>query len=142
MNKILAIFLMALGLCIVLPATGQARVFVGVGIGGGGYGYGGGYYPGYYGGYYPGYYGYPYYAPPAVVYTPPPVVYAPPAATVYEQAPTPVSTPVDNQPAPVTTGDQGQTCRTYDSTAKIDGATAHTTGTACLQPDGTWKIVR
>jgi surface antigen len=36
----------------------------------------------------------------------------------------------------------GQQCREYQSTAVIDGQPQPTDGTACLQPDGTWRIVK
>ena len=61
-----------------------------------------------------------YYAPP-VYYYPPPVVYTAPA-------------PATVAPA--------QTCREYQSTTIIDGRPPRTYGTTCLQPDGSWRIVR
>jgi hypothetical protein len=74
----------------------------------------------------PAYYPPPvYYAPPPVYYAPPPVVYAPPAAAPSYQSPS-----------------QGQDCRAYQSPTTIDGRPQSTTGTVCLQPDGTWQIVR
>ncbi|HEV2677670.1 MAG TPA: hypothetical protein VGV37_24280 [Aliidongia sp.] len=73
-----------------------------------------------------------FYAPPPVVYAPPPVVYAPPPV-VY--APTPA--PAAYAPAPAT-----QTCREYQSTIQVNGQPQPSYGTACLQPDGTWRIVR
>lgn len=36
---------------------------------------------------------------------------------------------------------QGQHCRDYTSTVTIDGRTEYAKGTACRQPDGTWRIV-
>jgi hypothetical protein len=72
-----------------------------------------------------------YYAPPPPVYyyPPPPVVYAPPPAPVY--AP----------PAPVSAAPQ-QHCREYQSESSVGGVPSTIYGTACLQPDGTWRIVR
>jgi surface antigen len=35
----------------------------------------------------------------------------------------------------------GQYCREYQTTIVIDGQTEQAYGTACRQPDGTWKIV-
>jgi hypothetical protein len=67
-----------------------------------------------------------YYPPPPVVYAPPPVVYAPSA-----QAPAPV--------APVVSQEQ---CREYQAPAVVGGEPGNTYGTACLQPDGSWRIVR
>ena len=73
----------------------------------------------------PAYY-YP--TPPPVYYYPPPAYYAPPPAAY-------VPPVAQNQT-------QGQTCREYQSTMTIDGRPQQTYGTACLQPDGTWQIVR
>ncbi len=33
------------------------------------------------------------------------------------------------------------TCREYQTTTTIEGVPQPTRGTACLQPDGTWKTV-
>ena len=71
-----------------------------------------------------------FYAPPSVVYAPPPVVYAPPPV-VYAPAPAAYA------PAPAT-----QTCREYQSTIQVNGQPQPSHGTACLQPDGTWRIVQ
>lgn len=113
-------------------AGGHSHAFVGINLsyGFGGYGYGYGYAP------YP-YYGYwprPIYAPPPVVYAPPPVVYSPPLA--YAQPPV-VGTPT----SPPYTSRSGQTCREYQSNAIVNGRSQPVYGTACLQPDGTWRIV-
>jgi surface antigen len=35
---------------------------------------------------------------------------------------------------------QGQNCREYQQTVTIDGKTERAYGTACRQPDGSWKI--
>ncbi len=139
MKKTLSIGLLALALCAVMPAASQAaRVSVGIGIGGGGY-YGG---PGYYGpAYYPGYYPPAYYvAPPPVVYAPPPV-YATPIApqVVYQAAPSSV---VADQTSPTFTDENGRTCREYQANATVAGGPGQAYGTACLQPDGTWRITR
>lgn len=74
---------------------------------------------------YPPYY---YAPPPPVVYAPPPPIYVPPPAQTAMPAPPPQT--------------QSQTCREYQSTAIIDGRPQQTYGTACLQPDGTWRIIR
>ena len=106
-----------------------------------GIGLGYGYYPpgwGYYG--YPGYYYPPYYvAPPPVAYVPPPAYYAAPAPAPVYAAPS--SIPAD-QTSPTYTDERGQTCREYQSTAIVGGASQPTYGTACLQPDGSWRVVR
>jgi len=80
----------------------------------------------------PAYYPPPaYYYPPPAYYYPPPVYYAPPPAAY--------------APPPQTYGQNEQTqqtCREHQSTTTIDGRPQQTYGTACLQPDGTWQIVR
>jgi len=79
-----------------------------------------------------------FYAPPPVVYAPPPVVYAPPAAYApapADYAPAPAAAPYGAAPAT-------QTCREYQSTIQVNGQPQPSYGTACLQPDGTWRIVQ
>ena len=69
------------------------------------------------------YYGYDpyYYYPPPVAYAPPPVAYAqPPTAPAYDQS----------------------FCRNYQTTVVVDGVSQPTSGVACRQPDGTWRIVQ
>jgi hypothetical protein len=78
--------------------------------------------------YYPYYY--PYYAPP-VVYAPPPVY----AAPVYA-APTIRAVPTRDF-----RDSSGQYCREYQRTAIIGGQQQPVYGTACLMPDGAWRIV-
>jgi len=94
------------------PAPAEARGFVSFGVG---VPLGPAYYPPP-----PAYY---YYPPPAY-YAPPPVAYAPPP-------------PVAAAPVEPT----GQHCREYQATSTIDGRPQQTYGTACQQPDGTWRIV-
>jgi hypothetical protein len=69
---------------------------------------------------------YPYYPPRVVYYAPAPVVVAPvpanPASPVYQ------------------TGD-GRYCREYQASIAVGGAVQPSYGTACLQPDGVWRIV-
>ena len=77
-------------------------------------------------------------APPPVVYVPPPTYYAAPAPVTYAA---PSSIPAD-QASPTYTDEQGQTCREYQSNAMIGGALHQAYGTACLQPDGSWRVVR
>ena len=36
----------------------------------------------------------------------------------------------------------GETCREFQTGVTAQGQTSAGTGTACRQPDGTWKIVR
>jgi hypothetical protein len=102
-----------------LPQPAAARVSVGIGIGlplfGPAYG-APAYYP-------PAYYPAPYaYAP---VYAPPPA----PAYYAQPQSYAPAGAPASSQ------------CREYNTTTVIGGTPQQTVGTACLQPDGTWRIV-
>jgi len=120
---IAATFLIAFG---ALPTAAEARVFVGA------------YYGGYYGAPYPAYY-YPYYvAPPPVVYAvppAPPVIYASPVAVAPMTVPAPVV--AANQTSPTFIDSYGRTCRHYEATSP--GGAPY--GTACLQPDGSWRTV-
>jgi len=76
-------------------------------------------------------YGYSYYAPP-------PVYYAPPPRVVYVPAPPALSA----VPAsPVYRTSDGQYCREYQSTVSVGGQPQPSYGTACLQPDGSWRVV-
>ncbi len=94
---------------------------------------------------------YVYHRPPPVVvyrYAPPPpiviyrepapqIVYAPPPQVAY------MSPPVSAVPAsPVYTDAAGRTCREYQTTVSVGGAAQPGYGTACLQADGSWRIVR
>jgi peptidoglycan hydrolase-like protein with peptidoglycan-binding domain len=85
-------------------------------------------------------------------YAPAPVTQAPVAAAPAAPAPTagssagapalPALPQTSSATAPVagtTTG--GQTCQPYESRTMVDGKEQMTAGTACLQPDGTWKRV-
>lgn len=83
---------------------------------------------------------YRYAPPPRVVYvTPPPtVVYAAPPQVVYESP-----APVHAVPAsPVYTDSSGRSCREYQTTVTVGGAAQPGYGTACLEADGSWRIVR
>ncbi len=114
-SRILALGALAALLCIGLaPQEASARAFFSFGIG----------IP-----LAPAYYPPPpvYYAPPPAYYAPPPAVYVPPAP-VY--APAPAYAPAPGQ------------CREYQSTTMIEGRPQQVYGTACLQPDGSWRIVR
>ena len=110
------------------------------------FGYSSGYYPRHHSHHHHGGYGmnYVYVAPPPVYYYPPPpprVVYVnPPPPPVYYSAP-----PAAYQAQALTggplTGSQPQ-CREYQSTAVVNGQPVASYGTACLQADGSWQIVR
>lgn len=97
--------------------------------------------------YYGGYYGRPYYRPyrpyyygdPAYYVAPPPtVVYQQPTQVIYAPAPTMYA----NQISQTYVDDRGQTCREYQSTGSVGGRLQQTYGTACLQADGSWRIVQ
>lgn len=63
-----------------------------------------------------------YHAPPPVVYSAPPVVSAIPSSPVYQAA-------------------DGQYCREYQGTVTVNGRAQPSYGTACLMPDGAWRVV-
>ena len=75
-----------------------------------------------------------YYAPPRVVYVP-----APPPSVVYVPAPEPALAAVPT--SPVYRAANGQHCREYQSTLSVGGMPQPSYGTACLQPDGSWRVV-
>jgi hypothetical protein len=107
-----------------------------------------GYSSGHYRPYYP-YHHHPYWGPryrssfvvvpPPVYYPPPPPVYYAPPQAYY---PPVVSPMVDATPAsaPYRTSD-GRYCREYTATTVVGGVAQSSYGTACLQPDGSWRIV-
>jgi len=75
-------------------------------------------------------YGY-HYAPP--VYYPPP-----PPQVVYVPAPPPLAaTPT----SPAYRTADGRYCREYQATVMVGGVPQPSYGTACLQPDGSWRVV-
>jgi hypothetical protein len=87
---------------------------------------------------------------PKVVYTapPPPAYYAPAPGYYYAPPPPPQPAyayyppqPAYAAPAPAPTYSTAN-CREYSGTIMIDGQEQRSYGTACLQPDGTWRIVR
>jgi len=77
----------------------------------------------------------PLYDPPPPVYYYPPVYYAPPPAVYVQPA------PIAAQPASPSYQRNGQICREYRTTVVIGGVQRPSYGTACLQPDGSWRIV-
>ncbi|HLO77684.1 MAG TPA: hypothetical protein VK196_14600 [Magnetospirillum sp.] len=82
-----------------------------------------------------------YYGSPRVIMVypaPPPVVYAPAPPVVYVNP-----SPVEAIPtSPPYTDPSGRYCREYQTTVRVDGASQPAYGTACLMPDGQWRIVR
>lgn len=99
------------------PQPAAARVHVGIGFG----------LP-FYAPAYPA----PYYYPPA--YYPAPYAYAPAYAPPAYYAP-----PAQPSSAPATSS--ADQCREYNTTTVIGGVPQQMVGTACRQPDGTWRIV-
>lgn len=70
---------------------------------------------------------------------PPRVIYAQPSPRVVFMDPAPVQAiPM----SPPYTDNQGRYCREYQSTLTVGGMSQPGYGTACLQPDGSWRIVR
>ncbi|MBX6324275.1 MAG: hypothetical protein IRY94_20875, partial [Rhodospirillaceae bacterium] len=92
-------------------------------------------------------FGWYHHAPPPVYYVPPPVYYVPPPPPprIYYTPPpayAPPPLPADAQPvSPAYQGPGGQTCREYSTTVYIGGRPQVSYGTACLQPDGSWRLV-
>ncbi len=85
------------------------------------------------------YYGRPYYYPPPVYYYPQYVPVAPPPV-VY--VPVPRAPAMAAQPSsPVYQTQNGQYCREYQGTLNIGGQQQPSYGTACLQQDGSWKLM-
>jgi hypothetical protein len=84
------------------------------------------------------YYPAPVYPYPDPYSVPPPVVQGPPPTVVMPAAP---STVVGTPTSPPYAAPNGQTCREYQGTAEIGGQRQMTYGMACLQPDGSWRIV-
>ena len=74
------------------------------------------------------------YAPPP----PPVVVYREPAPQIVYAQPQVSAVPV----SPVYTDPMGRTCREYQTTLSVGGTGQPGYGTACLQADGSWRIVR
>ncbi len=119
MLGVVGALLAGIGLATVLPSPAQARGFVSFGI------------------------GVPLLPGPSYYYPPPPLVAYPPPAPVY-YAPAPVyypPEPVYAPPPPMAYAPQGE-CREYQSTTTIAGQPESVVGTACRQPDGTWRIVQ
>ena len=86
--------------------------------------------------------GFPFLLPPPVVYAPPPAYYYPPPPVVYAPPPAYYTQPPAYAAPAAAAAPPGQQCREYQSTAMINGQPQQTVGTACLQPDGTWRITK
>ena len=72
---------------------------------------------------------YPYHYPPYYYYPPPAYVAVPPYGTVQPL------------PPPAAQDTSGRTCREYQTTVQVNGQWQPAYGTACLEPDGTWRTV-
>ena len=87
-----------------------------------------------------------YYAPPPRYYQPPPrVIYAPPPTIVYADPPPVIYAPPVVARNVLTSGPIQQTahyCREYHSMSTVGGQQIASYGTACRQPDGSWRIVQ
>jgi len=89
-----------------------------------------------------GYWGPPAYRPRVVILEPPRHgYYVPPPPMVY--APAPYGGPnISALPAsPVYQTQNGQYCREYQATVTVNGTPQASYGTACMMPDGAWRVV-
>ena len=88
------------------------------------------------------YWGPPAYRPRVVVVQPPPVAYytAPPPV-VYAPAPYGGGQVSAVPASPVYQTAGGQYCREYQAAVTVAGAPQRRYGTACLMPDGSWRVV-
>lgn len=78
-----------------------------------------------------------------VIIAPPPnVIYVAPPQVIYMPAPAPSAPPIPaNAVSPVYQDRTGHYCREYQANIVVNGRSQPSYGTACLQPDGTWRIV-
>ncbi len=86
--------------------------------------------------------------PRTTFYMPPPPIYVAPSRTVvYETTVVRPTTTIINsslavdQTSPSYYDASGRLCREYQSTGWVSGTRSAIYGTACLQPDGTWRVV-
>ncbi|HYG91668.1 MAG TPA: hypothetical protein VD978_36080 [Azospirillum sp.] len=115
-RQILRLFLFSVAVALIATPASAGRTRVGIGLSFG----------------FPLFFGPPifYAPPPPVVFAPPPVVFAPPAGL----SATPTS--------PTFVGPSGAFCREFETSARVGGRIERLFGTACQQPDGTWRVVR
>jgi len=76
----------------------------------------------------------------------PPPVYLPPPPVVYVPVPQPVpavplATPLATRTSPTYLGPRGRYCRDFQMPGVVGGRPATLVGTACLDPDGQWRVV-
>jgi hypothetical protein len=80
---------------------------------------------------------YHYHYRPPVIVSPPPVIYRAPPQVIYQEPPVVSAVPS----SPVYQAPNGQYCREYQGTVTVNGRSEQSYGTACLMPDGTWRVV-
>lgn len=86
-----------------------------------------------------------YWGPPPYYYAPPPRVvvvepqYYPPPQVLY--APSPYGQVSAVPASPVFRAPNGQYCREYQAGVTVNGYQQPSYGTACLMPDGAWRVV-
>lgn len=68
---------------------------------------------------------------------PPPIYYAPAPRVVYLPTPPPLTAAPTSPPYRTV---DGRYCREYQATVTVGGMPQPSYGTACLQPDGTWRV--
>ncbi|QCO17773.1 hypothetical protein D3869_21535 (plasmid) [Azospirillum brasilense] len=72
----------------------------------------------------------------------PPPLYAPPPPVVYVPVPQPVpAAPLATQTSPTYLGPGGRSCRDFQMPGLVGGRPATLVGTACLDPDGQWRVI-
>lgn len=86
------------------------------------------------------YWGPPAYRPRVVVVQPPPVRYYAPPPVVYAPAPYGGGQISAVPASPVFQTQNGQYCREYRSAVTLNGVPQASYGTACLMPDGNWRV--
>ena len=82
---------------------------------------------------------------PPPVYVPPPPAFYPPVAyppSAYVPVPQPVpAAPLATRTSPTYLGPGGRYCRDFQMPGIVGGRPATLVGTACLDPDGQWRVI-
>ncbi|ALJ36839.1 hypothetical protein D9623_16600 [Azospirillum brasilense] len=82
---------------------------------------------------------------PPPVYVPPPPAFYPPVAyppSAYVPVPQPVpAAPLATRTSPTYLGPGGRYCRDFQMPGVVGGRPATLVGTACLDPDGQWRVI-
>ncbi|MBK3735408.1 hypothetical protein GAY29_20320 [Azospirillum brasilense] len=72
---------------------------------------------------------------------PPPLYVPPPPPVVYVPVPQPVpAAPLATRTSPTYLGPGGRPCRDFQMPGVVGGRPATLVGTACLDPDGQWRV--